>query len=135
MKKERTAERYHTADYIGDMKKGEIKSFEVFDVTTNQLIGYLLNLSSTGMMIQTRRAIKGSSTYALKVDLPMEVNGSDQLVVSVRSIWSKKYGSPSFYNNGFEILSTCPYISDVIAVLFQDNIPPMLAAQNIARES
>jgi hypothetical protein len=134
MNEERNAERYHTAGYSGDIKKDVKKSFEVFDVSTDQFFGYLMNLSSNGMMIQTEEAIQESSTYELKVDLPMEVNGSDQLIVNVRSIWSKKHGSPNIHNNGFEILGACPYASDVIAVLFQDSIPPMPEAQNMERE-
>jgi hypothetical protein len=135
MKEERAEERYHTAGLSGDMKKDEKKSFEVFDVSTGQLIGYLMNLSSTGMMVQTKDAINDGATYELRVDLPKEVNGSNQLLVSVRSIWSKRDGSPNSYNNGFEILGACPYVSDVIAVLFQGSISPMPEAQNIARKS
>lgn len=131
MKKERNEKRYLTTGYVGDMVEGEIKSFEVFDVSTNQLVGYLLNLSSGGMMIQTRRAIKESSTFVWKVYLPKEVNDSDQMVVTIKSIWSKKHGSPDFYNNGFEILSTRPDIVDVISVLFLDSILPKSETQNV----
>ena len=85
-------------------------SFRIYDKITGQLIGTLADISTTGMMIVCEKSVE-TNIFQLRMDLPIEINGSKQIDFEAECTWCTKGVVPNFYCAGFRFLSFSP--SDV----------------------
>jgi c-di-GMP-binding flagellar brake protein YcgR len=118
MQQKRDTRRYSITEYSKNDKVCLEKFFGVYDRATDQHFGYLVNLSATGMMILSREEIKPEISFELKIHLPEDINGVDQLAVNAASIWCEKDINPDFYRVGFKFLTASPSISEIVEFLF-----------------
>lgn len=76
----------------------------VVDVETDQLFGYMVDITPEGLMLTSEEPVETKANFTLRVDLPSEIEGSDHLNVSVQSIWSEKDDESGFFNTGFQFI-------------------------------
>lgn len=120
MDEKRKAERWKTADYYDRLGPSESAKFDVIDLNINQSIGHLVDINSDGMRLQSEEAMEKGLIFKLRIDLPEEIKGSDQLVVDARSLWSKKNVDQEYYQTGFEFLTKFPHDDKIIKLLFEE---------------
>lgn len=118
MEEKRKNPRMQTADYGKDETRWVKGYFRVYDRITDKALGYMVDISSEGMKILSRLYIQENTTYRIRVELPEEVKGSDQLLVDVRSVWCERDPESERYLAGFAFVSTFPHHEEIIRLLF-----------------
>ena len=117
MEDRRSSHRWETSEYH---QKKETGSFRVIDITNNNSIGHLADISAEGMRIISDYSLEKDTVYKLRIDLPEEICGCDQLNVDAKNIWCRQDSKSKQYQSGFEFLSTFPHHAEVIELLFHD---------------
>jgi hypothetical protein len=74
----------------------------VFDRNTNQFVGYLVDITPHGAMLQSRNYVEPDKRMLLRVELPEELDPSRELVVEAASVWDKKEENALFHHTGFK---------------------------------
>ncbi|NLO79480.1 MAG: PilZ domain-containing protein [Xanthomonadaceae bacterium] len=80
----------------------------VFDRNTNQFIGYLVDITPLGAMLQSREQIEPERRMLLRVELPEELDPSRELVIEAASVWDKKEENALFHHTGFRFENVTP---------------------------
>ena len=127
MDEQRQNQRWKTAEYFERRGSSNSKKFDVIDLNINQSIGHLIDLNSDGMRLQSEEALEKGVIFKLRIDLPEEIKGSDQLLIDARSLWSKKIDNQKSYHTGFEFLSKLQSHNEIIRLLFEK----VIAAQTV----
>jgi len=81
---------------------------KVFDAENDRFLGYLVDITPVGAMLQSTEAIEPDARFTLRVELPEEIDGSSQIVVDAESVWDKKEDNALFHHTGFEFLDIPP---------------------------
>ncbi len=131
MEEKRKTPRMQAVEYSQGEKRVVKGYFKVYDRITDKAMGYMVDISSEGMKLTSRAYIAENTTYRIRVELPEEVKGSDQLVVDVRSVWCERDPETERYRVGFAFVSTFPHHEAIIRLLFErrDN-PEMTEPQS-----
>ncbi|RFA26978.1 hypothetical protein CAI21_15550 [Alkalilimnicola ehrlichii] len=79
---------------------------KVFDENDNRFIGYLVDITPMGAMLQSNDPIEPNTPYRLRVELPEKIDGRRHITVEARSVWDKKETNALFYHTGFEFESS-----------------------------
>lgn len=79
-------------------------SLRVFDRNTDELFGHLVDITSEGVMFISENPIEEEVTFHLKMTLPPEFSGGNQLEFSARCMWCRKDVNPDFYATGFQLI-------------------------------
>ena len=100
----------------------------VYDVSTRQQIGNLVDITPRGIMVVSEHPIKEGQVTRLRMELTPEVSEKPFMEFSARSRWCKPDINPNMYNTGFEILELPPDDAKVILRIinefgFRDNKP------------
>lgn len=74
----------------------------VFDRNSNQFVGYLVDITPHGAMLQSRDEVDLDRRMLLRVELPEELDPSRELVIEAASVWDKKEENALFHHTGFE---------------------------------
>ncbi len=82
---------------------------EVYDDEVDELLGHLVDLTSTGLKLMSRRQISPNRTYRLRMMLPKGYFSQKGLSFEAQSMWSSNEISPDFYDTGF----SAPELEDV----------------------
>ena len=120
MNERRASKRWKISDYSKEKKKCTGKYFGIHNRADNQFVGYLLDISSEGMMILSRTAFPEGEILRLRIDLPEEIKGSDELMVEARSVWCESDTNPEYHRIGFSFTFTFPHHNEVITLLFKE---------------
>ena len=102
----------------------------VYDVTTRQQIGNLVDITPRGIMVVSEHPILKGQVTRLRMELTADVSDRPFMEFSVRSRWCKPDINPNMYNTGFEILQLPPEDAKIILRIikefgFRDNKPAM----------
>jgi hypothetical protein len=102
----------------------------VYDVTTRQQIGNLVDITPRGIMVVSEHPILEGQVTRLRMELTADVSEKPFMEFSVRSRWCKPDINPHMYNTGFEILELPPEDAKIILHIikefgFRDNKPAM----------
>jgi hypothetical protein len=76
----------------------------VFDHATHALLGHLVDITAEGVMLISPQALETDRVYTLRMQLPYEISGKNELVFRARSKWCREDINPDFYDTGFELL-------------------------------
>jgi hypothetical protein len=88
---------------------------QVRDANTYEIIGNLLDLSITGLMIDSRRPIEADQELKLRIDLDDPIFDKRFIIFTVRSRWCRHDpAEPILYDIGFEIIRLAPGTSDIL---------------------
>ncbi len=118
MDEKRKNPRMQTVDYAREGTRLVKGYFRVYDRITDRSLGYMIDISSEGMKITGRMFIRENDIYKIRVELPEEVKGSDQLIIDVRSVWCERDPETERYRAGFAFVSTFPHHEEIIRLLF-----------------
>ena len=92
----------------------------VFDEATGKILGHLADISEQGIMLVSEKKIKAERDFRMKIKLPKEVSGREELTFSATSCWCKQDSNPDFYICGFRITGFDHELGEQIQALIQD---------------
>jgi len=75
----------------------------VFSRNTGEMIGHMVDVTPEGIMLISEKPIELNTKYQLRMDLPVEIWGTQHLDFEAKSLWGRRDVNPDFYNTGFEI--------------------------------
>jgi len=76
----------------------------VFDSDTERFLGYLVDITPAGAMLQSREPIQPEVRMNLRVELPEDFGGARELRVEAESVWDKKEENALFHHTGFQFI-------------------------------
>ena len=94
------------SDKRRETRKTAIAFLGVYRGNTGEFIGYVLDLTSSGMRLKSLKEISPDSEFEFKMELPVEVADSTSVCFSAKSKWctlceeNKRY-----YETGFEFVN------------------------------
>jgi len=78
---------------------------KVINAETQEVIGYLVNITTDGLMLTSEAPLDTEAVFQLKVIFPAEIKGSKELTLSATSRWCDQDEEDSrFYNTGFQLV-------------------------------
>jgi len=90
----------------------------VMDNNTKQVIGHLMDISSIGLMMDSKIPIPTNLKYTLHMDLMEEIAGQASLEFTAISKWCRPDKvQPFLYNAGFHIISIAPGALEVVKII------------------
>ncbi|MFC1534036.1 PilZ domain-containing protein [Thermodesulfobacteriota bacterium] len=101
-------------------RKGLKVFLKVFDEMTDQLFGYLVDISNEGIMVTREQGVEIDSDFQLRVVLPAEIEGKKESRFSTQSRWSEKDSETEFFNAGFQFVDLSPSDKMIIKRLMQN---------------
>ena len=76
---------------------------QVMDGDNNVLLGYLLDVSENGLLLQSHEPLSEPGHVCnLRLVLRQPVDGESELNVAARAVWSRKQPGSVFHHSGFE---------------------------------
>jgi len=92
----------------------------VFDRDTVNLLGHLVDITSEGVMVISENPIEVGKIFHMRMILPKEIIGKEQISFDAVSKWSAKDVNPSFYDTGFEFQDVSRENIKIISQLIED---------------
>ena len=87
----------------------------IMDDNTKQVIGHLMDISPTGLMMDSKIPIPANLKYDLRLDLMEDIAGKSILEFVAISKWCRSDSlQPYMYNAGFQIINISPDNIEVI---------------------
>lgn len=75
----------------------------VFNQDTGELLGHVIDISTTGLMLISDRPLAAGQHYRLQLDVPKDDGPHEQVTLEAHSLWCHRDINPSFYATGFTI--------------------------------
>lgn len=91
----------------------------VFDRNTDEITGYLVDITPEGIMLTSKNPVELNTTFNLRMLLPDKIKGSRQIAFDAQSIWSRKDTTRGFYETGFKMLEIGNGNSEAIQILIK----------------
>ena len=76
----------------------------VFDRNTDELTGYLVDITPEGIMLTTKHPVEVGATFNLRMALPDKIRGSRQVAFDAQSVWCRKDAITGFCKTGLKVL-------------------------------
>lgn len=92
----------------------------VFDRNTINLIGHLVDITSEGIMIISETPIEVGKSFQMRMILPKEFFGKEQINFDAISRWSDKDINPNFYDTGFQLENISDENIKIVTQLIED---------------
>jgi len=100
------------------IKRRNLKvSLQVFDGKTDQLVGYLVDITDGGIMLTSEQLLETEVTFQLKLTLSEEIEGSKEFGFSAITKWCQKDTEFDFYNVGFQFSELTPTDEKIVKQL------------------
>lgn len=90
---------------------------EVYDQESGELLGHLVDITTLGMKIVSKKALPADKVYQLRMALPGEFFREKEIRFTARSLWTTNDINPDFYDTGFEVSQLDERAKDIIAQL------------------
>jgi len=75
----------------------------VFDGMSSRVVGHLIDISAKGLMLLCDEPVALNEEYRLRMRLPLDIVGTDEIVFKSTSRWCRPDDNPDFYISGFQI--------------------------------
>lgn len=85
-----------------DKRRNIIYYLRVFDRNTDQLVGQLVDITTSGMKLVSETPIESDAVFQLRMVLPEEIGQKKEIGFDVKSMWCKRDVNPNFFSIGFE---------------------------------
>lgn len=92
---------------------------KVLDEKTDQLFGYLVDITSEGIMLTSEASVETEAVFRFKLEFPAEIEGSKEFSFSAKSMWSEKDSETDFFNSGFKFEAPSEKDEDIIAKIIE----------------
>lgn len=87
---------------------------EVYDDTANQLLGHLVDLTTNGLKLVSKKRIPTNRNYRLRMMLPEGYFSQKDIYFEAKSLWSSNDVNPDFYDTGFAAPTLDPKTQEII---------------------
>ena len=77
--------------------------FRVLDRSNDQFLGYATNISTEGVRLICREPITPATAYHMRMILPGEIGGRNQVEFEATTRWCKRDGRPGYFESGFKL--------------------------------
>ena len=84
-----------------EKRKNLFYKFEVLN-SDSQFIGYLGDITLSGLKVISENSIEINSTQILKIKLPPRISGNEEISFEAECVWSKKEKDNERYQLGFK---------------------------------
>jgi len=78
---------------------------KVFDATKNQLIGYVADVSATGLRMLSDAAMVAGTERTLRLKMRVREDEMLQMDIQVRCMWSRPNDKTGHFESGFTLVS------------------------------
>lgn len=92
----------------------------VFDRNTDALIGHLVDITPDGILLISEHSIEINQIFQLKMVLPAEILGKEEIHFDAKSVRCQKDINPDFFNIGFQLQKVAQNHFLVIEQLIDD---------------
>lgn len=98
----------------------------VYDERAQELLGYLVDVTASGLMLLSEEPFPVGTTQRIKVEVTSDIGDRPFLNMTVKSIWCEPDVDPKHFNTGFEIVKLKPEDDQIIQAIieaygFRDN--------------
>ncbi|RKX31655.1 MAG: hypothetical protein DRP46_02850 [Candidatus Zixiibacteriota bacterium] len=76
---------------------------KVYDRDTNELFGYLADISTHGMMLIGERTVTRDGVYRLKIEFPFTIQGEQEINFEAESMWCRNDPESYYSKAGFRL--------------------------------
>jgi len=81
----------------------------VLDNSTQELVGYLADISPHGFKLDSKQALQVNKDYSFRLDLTAEISEKPYIVFVARTKWTQPDSTdPYAHNDGFQIVNIAP---------------------------
>ena len=102
-------------------KRAERKSLkvylQVFNRETDQLFGYVVDITKEGIMLTREQSVETGAIFQLKLKLSTEIEGIREFDFSATSKWCEKDPDTDFFNIGLQFADLSNKDDHIIAQL------------------
>ncbi len=84
-------------------RKSLFYKFEVLN-TDNKIVGYLGDITLSGLKIICDNPITNNKTLTLKIKVPSRINKNEQIILQLESMWCRNQIESNNYHVGLKIL-------------------------------
>lgn len=88
----------------GAIRKDVAADLPVTDVNTGQVVGELVNISSTGFMLFAATPLTPHSIFQLSLQIPRPARGIDTLYFGAECLWCASADRPERHWIGFQLI-------------------------------
>ncbi|CAM2066997.1 PilZ domain-containing protein [Sulfidibacter corallicola] len=78
----------------------------VVDLDSNQLLGYIVDISEGGIMLMSNQPIEVGEVFQLQVTLPGSGEYGENFSFQAQSIWSRQGPNEEIFDTGFKLIGT-----------------------------
>jgi len=89
---------------------------QVVNQVTGKPIGYIVNISSQGMMLVSQAQLMTHAVFQLSLNVP-EATGISKIEFEALSLWSRSDVTPGYYDTGFSFIRTSSELLGVVSAL------------------
>ncbi len=82
---------------------------KVVEKETNNPMGYLVDITTEGIMLMSEIAVETGQIFELKILLQTEMSRREYLVFKAESVWCKKSVNSDLYDTGYRLLNVTPH--------------------------
>lgn len=75
----------------------------VFDGMSSRVLGHMIDISENGLMLLSDDPMAVNEEHRLRMGLPWEIAGSEEVIFKAVSRWSRPDENPDFFMSGFQI--------------------------------
>lgn len=101
-------------------RKQLIYYLSIFDRNSGYLVGQLVDITVRGVMLTSEHPIEPDTQIQLRMVLPDVIEGNNQIVFDVRSLWCQRDINPNFYDIGCEFTRISDKAKRIIESLTQE---------------
>ncbi|MTI15222.1 PilZ domain-containing protein [Sansalvadorimonas verongulae] len=98
------------------------KPLNIYNNFTEELIGQLVNLSPSGFMLTSPKAIPDGTVLQLRVDIEKKSGEGHSVQVGAESLWQKASHNGHQHWSGFRILDISPQDTQFIQELVAESM-------------
>jgi PilZ domain len=81
---------------------------QVIDTDSENILGYLVDITPQGMMLMSEFPIKAGLTFQLKMLVNTDLSQHSYLSFAAKSVWCHKSINSDFYDTGLQLLNVEP---------------------------
>jgi len=86
----------------------------VYDLSVNEKIGYLIDISTSGMRLMSKTKIEVLAPLLLQIDLPANIEDRGQVLCKAEAIWCRKGSCVDCYESGLRITEISKYNQETL---------------------
>ena len=95
-----------------------VNNLRVYNTETNEILGHLVNVTTEGIMLISEKPLAVDTDFELKMAVPTD-DGTANIELDARSIWSKADEDPHFYKSGLQFTLCSEESRHVISELIE----------------